>query len=399
MQDKSFTLNPRSSAFIGGQFVVVLWSGLLTLRVEGRWALTAFQLALLALAAALIVRRRFSIHPHPVAILLAAAALWGVFQTALGISVDAHRTLEAALGWIVNCAAFSIALAVTGDSLDRRRFLTAQLFFALALSVAAVIGLLTISQLGPFVYKNQFAAYVESVLGLAIAAAIRDRRRSFAWLLVAAALFASVVAAGSRAGSILCLAELILLPAIAFTRGWISGRSLIRVAALAVLTGGVLVAVAGWETTWRRLQEPNPYSLRADLLRSSIDMARDRPLAGFGLGTWSTAYPAYARFDDGSFVNQAHNDWVQWAAEGGLPFLALMIAVVAWLARPAVESLWGLGLLAVFAHAWVDYPFEQRPALAAFFFAMAGALAAQSGASSLSTSSPAANRPRGSSPV
>ena len=187
-----------------------------------------------------------------------------------------------------------------------------------------MIGLLTISQLGPFVYKNQFAAYVESVLGLAIAAAIQDRRRSFAWLLVASALFASVVAAGSRAGSILCLAELILLPAIAFTRGWISGRSLIRVAALAVLTGGVLVAVAGWETTWRRLQEPNPYSLRADLLRSSIDMARDRPLAGFGLGTWSTAYPAYARYDDGSFVNQAHNDWVQWAAEGGLPFLVLM---------------------------------------------------------------------------
>jgi O-antigen ligase len=341
--------------------------------VEGRWALTAFQLALLALAATLIVRRRFSIHPHPVALLLAAAALWGVFQIALGSSVDPHRTLEAALGWIVNCAAFSIALAVTGESLDRKRFLTAQLVFALALSVAAVIGLLTISELGPFVYKNQFAAYVESVLGLAIAAAIRDRRRSFAWLLVAAALFASVVAAGSRAGSILCLTELVLLPVIAFTRGWISGRSLIRVAALAVLTGGVLVAVAGWETTWRRLQEPNPYSLRADLLRSSIAMARDRPLAGFGLGTWSAAYPAYARYDDGSFVNQAHNDWAQWAAEGGLPFLVLMAAVVALLARPAVESLWGLGLIAVFAHAWVDYPFEQRPALAAFFFAMAGA--------------------------
>ena len=110
----------------------MLWFGLLSLRVESRWALTAFQLALLALAAALIVRRRFSIRPHPVALLLAAAALWGVFQIALGISVDPHRTLESALGWIVNCAAFSIALAVTGDSLHRRRFLTAQLVFALA---------------------------------------------------------------------------------------------------------------------------------------------------------------------------------------------------------------------------------------------------------------------------
>lgn len=365
----------------------VLWLGLLSLRVESRWALAAFELALFALAAALIVRRRFAIHPHPVALLLAAAALWGVLQVALGISVDPHRTLESALGWTVNCAAFSIALAVTRHSPQRRRFLTAQLAFAVALSVAAVIGLLTGSQLGPFVYKNQFAAYVESVLGLAIVAAIQDRRRSFAWLLVASALFASVVAAGSRAGSILCLAELILLPAIAFARGWISGRSLIRVAALAALTGGALVVIVGWETTWRRFQEPNPYSLRADLLRSSIDMARDRPLAGFGLGTWSTAYPAYARFDDGSFVNQAHNDWAQWAAEGGLPFLALMAIVVASMVRPAIDSLWGLGLVAVFVHAWVDYPFEQRPALAAFFFAMAGVIFSQ-----------AAHLPDGSSP-
>ena len=320
----------------------ILWFGLLTMRVEGRWALTAYELALFGLAAAMIALRRLAIRPHPVALLLTAAASWGLLQVALGISVDPHRTLEASLGWIVNAAAFSIALAVAN-----RRFLTAQLIFALGLSVAAVIGLLTISTLGPFVYKNQFAAYVESVLGLAIAAAIQDRRRSLAWLLVAAALFASVVAAGSRAGSILCLAELVVLPAIAFARGWISGRSLLRVAALAVFAGGVFVVVAGWETTWRRFQEPNPYSLRADLLRSSVRMVRDRPLAGFGLGAWSTAYPAYARFDDGSFVNQAHNDWIQWAAEGGWPFLLLMVAVVALLARPAFDSLWGLGLMAV----------------------------------------------------
>jgi O-antigen ligase len=355
----------NNSAFICG----LLWFGLLTMRAESRWALTVFELALFGLAALLVVQRRFAIRPHPVALLLAAAALWGVLQVALGISVDPQPTLQASLGWTVNCAAFSLALVLTN-----RRFLTAQLVFALILSIGAVIGLLTGFGLGPFVYKNQFANYVESMLGLAIAAAIQDRRRAFAWLLVATALFACVVAAGSRAGAILCLAELVLLPVIAFARGWISARSLTRVAALAVLAGGVFTAVVGWEAILRRFQEPNPYSLRANLLRSSLRMVRDRPLAGFGLGAWSTAYPAYARYDDGTFVNQAHNDWVQWAAEGGLPMLVMMAAVVAILARPAFNSLWGLGLLVVWIHAWVDYPFEQRPALAAFFFGMAGAL-------------------------
>jgi O-antigen ligase len=106
-------------------------------------------------------------------------------------------------------------------------------------------------------------------------------------------------------------------------------------------------------------------------------MVRDRPLAGFGLGTWSAAYPKYALYDDGTFVNQAHDDWAQWAVEGGVPLFLAMLSLVAMLAPGAVRLLWGIGLMAVFVHAAVDYPFEQRPALAAFFFALMGVLAAE----------------------
>jgi len=372
----------------------ILCYGILSLRAAEsvRWLLTAFELALFALAAALILRRRLAIRPHPIAILLAIAALWALMQVWFNISVDPQRTLQAALGWTVNCAAFSVTLAICGRDDIRRRFLTAQVLFALAVSIASIVGLYTVSMLGPFVYKNQFAAYLESVMGIALAAAIRDQHRRLAWILVAGTMFASVVAAGSRAGSILCLALLVALPIVAALRGWIGARDLARIGALAIVSGAILVMVTGWETTWQRLQEANPYSLRADLLRSSIAMTRDRPLTGFGLGAWSSAYPGYARFDDGSFVNQAHNDWAQWAAEGGIPFLAVMLAVVALLVRPALDSLWGLGLMAVFVHAWIDYPFEQRPALAAFLFAMAGALAAEA-SSRPATASPAAHRP------
>jgi O-antigen ligase len=363
--------------------IAVLWFGIVTLHAAEsiRWLLTAFELALFALAAAVILRRRLTIHPHPIAMLLGIAALWAIVQVWTGISVDPQRTLEAALGWTVNCVAFSVTLAICRLDANRRRFLTAQVLFALAVSIASVIGLYTVSMLGPFTYKNQFAAYLESSMGLAILFAVRDHRRSVVWLLVAAAMFAAVVAAGSRAGSILCLGELIVLPLAGYFRGWISGSALVRIAAVAIASAGVLAMVAGWENTWQRLQEPNPYSVRADLLRSSVSMTRDRPITGFGLGAWSSAYPGYARFDDGTFVNQAHNDWAQWAAEGGLPFLVLMLTVVALLLRPAIQSLWGLGLMAVFVHAWVDYPFEQRPALAAFLWAMAGALAAETTAS------------------
>jgi O-antigen ligase len=218
---------------------------------------------------------------------------------------------------------------------------------------------------------------LEPAVGVAIAASIWDRRRALLWILAAAALFACVIAGGSRAGSILCLLELILIPLIAFARGRMSARSLGRIAIVGAVSAGALVAVVGWEKIWQRLQEPHPYALRADLVRSSLAMVRDRPLTGFGLGAWPSAYPAYARFDDGTFVNQAHNEWVQWAAEGGVPFFFLWLIAIATLARPAWRSLWGLGLIAVFVHALVDYPFEQRPALAAYFFALAGVLSTE----------------------
>jgi O-antigen ligase len=358
-------------------FTAVLWAGILAMRVEWRWALTAADTALFTLAAVAIVRQRFAIRLHPIGAILAAAAAWGVMQAVTGITAEVQRTFESSLNWIASCAAFCLALRWTKDRAARQKFLTAQLIFGLVVAVGSVIWLFTLGSLGPFVYRNQFAAFLEPALALAIAAAIGDRARPLRWVFIAGALFAAVVAAGSRTGSAICLALLIALPLFAYLRGVISLGALVRVSLLAAAAAFALVAVVGWQTIWDRLQEPNPYGVRADLNRSSLDMVRDRPFAGFGLGTWSSVYPKYARYDDGTFVNQAHNDWAQWAVEGGVPLFIAMLAVVAMLVPKAVRSLWGMGLIAVFLHAAVDYPFEQRPALAAYIFALMGALAAE----------------------
>jgi O-antigen ligase len=88
-------------------------------------------------------------------------------------------------------------------------------------------------------------------------------------------------------------------------------------------------------------------------------MAPEHPISGFGLGTYPIVYPAYARFDSGRFVNHAHNDWAEWAVEGGIPLLFAMGALAFANVGPSLRSGWGIGLLAVFAHALVDYPFQR----------------------------------------
>ena len=372
-----------------------LFFGILTLAVEARWALALFQVALLSLAAARIVgqtRGGHSMGWHPVALLLSAAPAWGLIQLAAGATVYQLRTQDATLDWLVNLAAFSLALELGRQPEARERFLRYPLIFAALLSLAAIFTRLTSPAgkifwlfdsstdspaLGPFVYKNQYAAFVELMLPLAMFRAIRDRRHWLPYTGIAALLFGSVVAAGSRAGSVLCFLEILVIPVIAFSHQRIGGPALARalLASLGLVTA--LVAIMGWQDLWTRLQEPNPYALRRNLLASSLAMVRERPWTGFGLGTWSGAYPGYARYDDGTFVNQAHNDWIQWAAEGGIPFFAIMLAIAGWTVRPAVRSIWAVGLLAVFLHAAIDYPFEQRPTLTAFVFAMLGLLAGE----------------------
>ena len=134
--------------------------------------------------------------------------------------------------------------------------------------------------------------------------------------------------------------------------------------------------MVGWRVLLDRFQQPDPFVHRREMLLSSLAMAKERPWLGFGLGTFEKAYPAYATFDIGLTVNHAHNDWAEWLAEGGLPFLLMLASVAAWAVRPAIRSLWGIGLLSVFLHALVDYPM-QRLGLAAWIFVMLGALAAQ----------------------
>ena len=78
-------------------------------------------------------------------------------------------------------------------------------------------------------------------------------------------------------------------------------------------------------------------------------------------------------------VEHAHNDWLEWASEGGIPFAALWIFLAIPICRRAFRSIWGVGILAVLVHALVDYPFAKLGVAAWFFALCGGLLAAEAG--------------------
>jgi len=290
----------------------------------------------------------------------------GLLQLAGKTTAQSGATWIASLDWFSWAVAFLLGVALAGESV-----LTAIAGFSGAISILAIAWRFSRimdgvpnGPMAPFAYENQFAVFIEITLPLALLLAARGKRL---WMLLAAVMIASVMVSGSQAGAILVTVEAILLLLI-LARQSGNYKAVWAIGSMAA----VIVAITGWQLLERDFRRQNPYEVRRELALSTIEMIKDRPITGFGLGTWSTVYPAYATFDDGLFDNQAHNDWLQWAAEGGVPMATLMFLFACGLFVRTTKSTWAIGLLCCLAHALVDYPFQQRPALACFFFAMAG---------------------------
>lgn len=368
----------------------VLFAGVLTCWAQGYWPVALVEIGAFVVAGIWLAWLTTTRQPGPTGFELlpvGGVVAWGILQMAAGRTVYRFETTKSVLAWAAYAAVFLVARDVSSRTPERNRLLRSVLWFGSLVSLLAVVQYFTSGGkvfwlfptdqervLGPFLYKNQCAAFLELVFPLAVYQALVDRRQALAYIAMAAAMFAAMMAAVSRAGLLILVVELITISMLAWYRGLIAADRVRKAALWMAALGIVLAAVVGGEATLQKFREPEPYRVRRELLFSSLAMIADRPWTGFGLGAWPAVYPAYARFDNGLAANHAHNDWAEWTAEGGLPFLALLVMFAGWSIRPAADSLWGIGVPAVFAHSLVDYPLRE-PAIAVSLFLMAGALA------------------------
>jgi len=389
------TLQQPSPRFVAGSalaLAAVLFSSILTIWVT-RWSVSLLEAGVLALAAVwsgLMVFRPGQVRGSFALIPLAGAVSIGVVQLMTGHTVNRWATWNAVLLWTTYVGSFFVALQVCASPERLAMFRRALLYFAFGLSVVSVLQFFTSpgqvywlfqsgyenEVLGPFVSRDQYAAFIELVFPIALFEALTDRRRTLLHTAIAGTMFASVLAGASRAGSALLVAEFAAVPLLAAFRGLVRAKKL-RPAFISLLLFTLAFgSVVGWTTLWQRFQDPEPYKYRREMLLASVAMTRKKPWTGFGLGSFEDVYRGYALFDNGTIVNHAHNDWAEWAAEGGLPFAALMAVLALWSVPKAVRSIWGLGIISVLLHSLVDFHL-QKPAIAAWMFVLLGAVCAE----------------------
>jgi O-antigen ligase len=257
-----------------------------------------------------------------------------------------------------------------------------------------------------FIYNNQWGAFM--VLFLAVAVGLlfhyrrhgvgRDRWHTPLPTAVVAVLFIALSAPMSVSRSATALATVVVVVATAqllwqlAARRRADRRPVAPVLAAVCLVVLAVTAAAGWlasasieartrETREALSENSGLFQGRLDLYRDTWSLVTQKPLFGWGLGSFGTAFQtirprpvALSRQYERSYV-EAHSDWLQAAAETGFVGLFLLLAMgvlpLLWLPRtgwrhPLVGwPLFGCALIALYA--WVEFPFANGAVMISFW--------------------------------
>jgi O-antigen ligase len=346
------------------------------------------QTSAFALAMVCLIRESRRTEPLQVPVLFSIAALIpaiGCIQLVLLQPAYPFATLRAVLYW----TGMAAVVLATGWLLRVRKarslFFSCIAWLGLAATVVEILQIYgyrryQVTRTGyPLLSSNYYAEVIELILPIVLSRAFREHRYWWAHLLLACLFVSTVVAAAARVGSVLVLIECMSVAALGYKKSQPPrGRWQKTCITLVLLVAG-LVALQGPFTLIHRLGEADLMAGRSDIGQSALSIVRSRPLTGYGLGSFPVVYPEFARFENGYYVNHAHNDWLEALTDGGPALLAALAVFFIASAYSGLKATWGLGLAALPFHAAVDFPVHRAGVMLLYgmIAAAAGARAVQ----------------------
>jgi O-antigen ligase len=289
-----------------------------------------------------------SFDPHATRLVLVElAGLFVYFAAALAF-VDSPKRLRLVARLVV---IFGFALGVYGLM---QHFLNPSTIFWLRQPDQA-------EPFGPYINRHHFAGYMELTLamplGLMFAGAI-ERDRMLLYAFASAMMAIALVLTNSRGGMLSMVCEILFLAAVAavFRRrgpreeGEEAKGGRVRAAAIRVGLGfAMIVAVFfgvlyfGGEDALSRLvgtvNSEDPTTGRAHFWEGAIQIIKDHPLVGTGLGAFGASYPRYDTANGTYRLEQAHNDYLQILTDGGVVGGVLGLLFVVVLLRVALRRM------------------------------------------------------------
>ena len=250
---------------------------------------------------------------------------------------------------------------------------------------------------GPYVNHNHYAGLMEMLtpFPLVLAATrFTDGNRKIFVMSIAALMAGSIFLSSSRGGMLALLAQIIFLAVLVLRSQKSNWRQPLLLGGFLILVIGFLIWLGGNELTQRmasihgETQAELTGGTRFTIDRDCLRMLFQRPVLGWGLGTFPTVYPGFRSFYSTFFVNEAHNDYLQLLVETGLAGFAIAVWFLAVVFRRAAAKLedWNqtttgvltaaslLGCVGILVHSFLDFNL-QIPANAALFYVLCAIVA------------------------
>ena len=212
---------------------------------------------------------------------------------------------------------------------------------------------------GQFINRNHFALLLEMSLGLTlglIVVGLRHRGQLIVFLPIGALLWVALIYSNSRGGILASLSEVLFLgvlldPIRRFTEqgddaGWRRFQNVAGGLAMRVLLMGCLVGLFAYGVGWvggepvvnnfqnagtdfsQQEMENNTNTSRKEIWSATWQMIKAHPLAGSGFSAYWIGITRYHHASGEITPQQAHNDYLELMASGGL----IGCALVGWFA-------------------------------------------------------------------
>ena len=340
----------------------------------------------------------------------------------MSLSVDIHSTVAEFFRYGSYLCFYFLGVQLLADS--------SRLRFAVKVAVACGFGIALIAFLqeymgngkifwlrqppagthmvGPYVYSNHFAGYMGMVTPLAIclffyyrprlgyAGSLKEKTIALFssshnlshiyWGSMAVVMAASITMSLSR-GGILSFSAACLVLLVIFVGKQRKASSLLFAVGFLVL----VVLAADWFASGNVIEEfsraydgqGNISDLRFTYWQDSVNVIRDFPVTGTGMGTFGNIFPTYqTRQLPGFFIYHAHNDYLELLTDGGLiafgcaaVFLFLLVVKTFRQLRQRQDRYagylyWGAlaGILAILLHSITDFNFQSGANGLYFYF-------------------------------
>lgn len=417
-QSKANT-QPMLSAKLGqillyGTFGVMMFGPLAFGAVEP-WSIFLVELGAVVLTLTWLAKQwidgEINIVWNPLFLPMSAFALLILVQIALGLTAYRHDTLsQLMLYGAYGMLCFLATQTLIRSSQARKMAIILAMYgfaiaaFALLQGVAPNGKLYWVRQprmggwiYGPYVNHNHYAGLMELLIPIplliSLSHLVHDRERMAAGA-AAAIMVATVFLSGSRGGMISVFVELMIV-AVLLIRKHRSFRIAVGAVAFVVVLVSMLTWLGGKELTHRvstissEARGEISGGTRFAIDRDSVRMFTHKPILGWGLGTFPVVYPQFRSFYTNFFVNEAHNDYMQFLVETGLAGFAIVIWFVAIVYRRARAKIgnWSsnissattlacaLGVTGILVHSAFDFNL-QIPANAILFYVLSSLVTA-----------------------